>query len=296
MEIKEGYLDYLSYKTYYRIVNPNGKKIPLLMLHGGPGSTHNSFELFDHFAFEDDRPIIMYDQLGCGKSDIGIGHEELWNKETWVNELINLRNKLNLKEIHLLGQSWGGMLLIIYMCDYNPQGIKSCIMSSTLASASLWNKETHCLLNLMDDEDKNILLNAELNNDFGSEEFIEANKKYTYKHIFGPFKEGIDPECLTRYKIGGKEAYLTAWGPCEFCPSGTLKDYEYLDKLDNIKCNVMITSGLYDESTPYQNKTLKSKLKDKAIWHLFNNSRHMSYYEEHNSYIKYLKEFLNNND
>ena len=67
MEIKEGYIPFLDYKTYYRIVNPKGKKTPLLMLHGGPGSTHNAFELFDSLALEDDRPIIMYDQIGCGK-------------------------------------------------------------------------------------------------------------------------------------------------------------------------------------------------------------------------------------
>jgi proline iminopeptidase len=54
MEIKEGYIDYLNYKTFYRIVNPKGKKTPLLMLHGGPGSTHNSFELFDEMAILDD--------------------------------------------------------------------------------------------------------------------------------------------------------------------------------------------------------------------------------------------------
>lgn len=143
--IIEGYLPFKEFKTYYRIANQDGKKTPLLFLHGGPGSTHNSFEVFDHAAFLDDRPFIYYDQIGCGLSYVE-GHEELFNKETWIEELINLREKLKLDEINLLGHSWGGMLAIIYLCDYSQIGVKSCVFSSTLASASLWEEETHRLI------------------------------------------------------------------------------------------------------------------------------------------------------
>ena len=116
-KITEGMMPYLGYETYYRIVGEkNPKKAPLLLLHGGPGSTHNYFELLDDIADRDQRQIIMYDQLGCGKSFLE-GKPELWTKETWVEELIELRKHLNLEEIHLLGQSWGGMLAIIYGSD-----------------------------------------------------------------------------------------------------------------------------------------------------------------------------------
>ncbi|WP_300559846.1 alpha/beta fold hydrolase [Companilactobacillus sp.] len=136
MQIREGYMPYLGYQTYYRIVGKksNNKK-PLVLLHGGPGSTHNYFELLDDIAV-DGRQIIMYDQLGCGKSAVP-SNPSLWKKETWANELIELRKYLGLDEIHLLGQSWGGMLAFIYMCDYQPAGIKSLILSGTLPSAKL---------------------------------------------------------------------------------------------------------------------------------------------------------------
>ena len=68
MEIKEGYMPFMGHSTYYRIVNPDGRKTPLILLHGGPGSTHNSYELLDELAFKDDRPFLMYDQIGCGLS------------------------------------------------------------------------------------------------------------------------------------------------------------------------------------------------------------------------------------
>ena len=54
MNIKDGYLSFRGYKTYYRIANPDGKKIPLLLLHGGPGSTHNYLEILDDLAKKDD--------------------------------------------------------------------------------------------------------------------------------------------------------------------------------------------------------------------------------------------------
>ena len=113
MKITEGYMPYLGYKTYYRIAGEcSGNKKPLILLHGGPGSTHNYFEVLDRLA-DEGRAIISYDQLGCGNSYVE-GHSELWCSETWMNELIELRKYLGLVELHFLGQSWGGMLSIEY--------------------------------------------------------------------------------------------------------------------------------------------------------------------------------------
>lgn len=125
MKITEGYMPYLGYKTYYRIAGEcSGNKKPLILLHGGPGSTHNYFEVLDRLA-DEGRAIISYDQLGCGNSYVE-GHSELWCSKTWMNELIELRKYLGLNELHLLGQSWGGMLSIEYFMrsqtrrDQNP--------------------------------------------------------------------------------------------------------------------------------------------------------------------------------
>ena len=294
MEIKEGYVDYLEYKTYYRIVNPSGKNTPLVMLHGGPGSTHNSFELFDNLAYETDRPIVMYDQLGCGKSIIENGHTELWRKETWANELINLREKLGLKEVHLLGHSWGGMLLIIYMCDYKPEGVKSITLSSTLSSASLWEEECHRLIDLIDPKVRETLLKYEKLDDFTSPEAMDAINYYYDKFVFS--KSEFDPECLRRVKPDSKESYITAWGKSEFKPTGTLKNYEYTDKLKNINVPVLINSGVNDESTPYQNKVMYEALNTKKKWCLYKHSRHRTYFEDHDEYMSNLANFLKEND
>ena len=296
MDIEEKYIDFEGYKTYVRIVNPKGKKTPLLFLHGGPGSTHNSFEVLDRFAFEDDRPFIMYDQLGCGLSFID-GNPSLWKKETWAKELINLREKLSLEKIHLLGHSWGGMLAIIYLCDYKSEGIQSVTLSSTLSSASLWREETHRLITFLPKEEREDIRKGEEKGDYTSLEFTSAMNDYYHHFVFGVFQKGKDPDCLTRPKKNGHEAYLAAWGPSEFNPLGTLRDYEYTDKLSTITCPVQLFSGANDESTPLQNKIMYEKLGSKyKNWFLFAKSRHMTYYEENDLYGAKLLSFLNRED
>lgn len=107
MDIQEGYMPFRSYQTYYRVVGDLRSPLPpLLLLHGGPGSTHNYFEAFDQLVATTGRPIVMYDQLGCGRSSIP-NDPHLWQAATWVAELRALRAYLKLDRVHLLGQSWG---------------------------------------------------------------------------------------------------------------------------------------------------------------------------------------------
>ena len=97
MEIREGYMPFKGYKTYYRIVGKKtGNKKPLVLLHGGPGSTHNYFEVLDRLAEEDGRELVMYDQIGCGESYVE-NRPDLWTAETWIEELKALREHLGLQ-------------------------------------------------------------------------------------------------------------------------------------------------------------------------------------------------------
>ncbi|MFA6830259.1 MAG: proline iminopeptidase-family hydrolase [Bacilli bacterium] len=296
MIIEEGYIDFLEYKTYYRIAGADKKNTPLLILHGGPGSTHNSYELLDALADRDDRPIITYDQLGCGLSSIPDDKPELYCKEIWVKEIENLRKQLKLNTIHLMGHSWGGMLSIIYLCDYQPQGIKSVNLSSTLSSASLWDKETHRLISYLPISDQEAIAKAEKTDNYSSCEFAIANKDYLKMTVADLSSEKEISPCLKRKKNSGSVAYLTAWGPSEFRPLGNLCDYEYTDKLKSITCPVLLTSGGMDESTPLQNKTMYDSLTCAKDWHLFPNARHMTYFENNQEYIEVLSAFLKKND
>lgn len=286
--INEGYMPFKDYKTYYRIVNPEGRKTPLILIHGGPGSTHNYFEVFDDFAYENDRPIIMYDQIGCGNSFVD-GDEDLFNADVWMEELISLRDYLKLNEVHILGQSWGGMLLILYALT-NPKGVKSIILSSTLSSAKLWRSEQLRRISYMDDEYKIPLLDAEKTGDYDSKEYQKALDVFMERYCAGPYDEN-DPECLTREKKSGSKSYVVGWGENEFSPTGTLAGFEVTDRLNEIETPTLITSGAEDLSSPVIAKTMHDNIKN-SKWELFANSRHMPFVDEHDKYVKVLEKWL----
>lgn len=293
MKIVEGYMPFEGFKTYYRIVGEGTKgKKPLLLLHGGPGSTHNYFEMLDKIA-EGGRQVIMYDQIGCGNSFVE-GHPELFNADTWIKELIELRKHLGLEEIHLLGQSWGGMQTIWYAIEYKPKGIKSYILSSTLSSASLWEVEQKRRISYMDKKDQEALLKAVETGDYSSKEYEVALDKFMKMYCAGEVTEE-SPECLRRPKKSGTEAYIVGWGHNEFSPTGTLAGYEFTDRLQEIKEPCLITSGAIDLCSPFIAKTMYDRIPN-CKWELFQYSRHMPFVEENEKYIEVLNKWLEEND
>ena len=293
MKITEGYMPFEGFKTYYRIVGEKTPgKAPLVLLHGGPGSTHNYFEVLDKIA-ETGRQVIMYDQIGCGNSFVE-GHPELFNADTWIKELIELRKHLGLDEIHLLGQSWGGMQTIWYALEYKPKGIKSNILSSTLSSAKLWEEEQKRRISYMSKEDQEALLGAVESGDYSSKEYNDALGRFMNMYCAGEVTEE-SPECLRRPKKSGTEAYIVGWGHNEFSPTGTLAGYEFTDRLHEIKEPCLITSGAIDLCSPYIAKVMHDRIPNSS-WELFQFSRHMPFVEETEKYIDVLTKWLDAND
>ena len=235
----------------------------------------------------------MYDQIGCGNSFVE-GHPELFNADTWIKELIELRKHLGLDEIHLLGQSWGGMQTIWYALEYNPKGIKSYILSSTLSSAKLWEEEQKRRISYMSKEDQEVLLGAVESRDYSSKEYNDALGRFMNMYCAGEVTEE-SPECLRRTKKAGTEAYIVGWGHNEFSPTGTLAGYEFTDRLHEIKEPCLITSGAIDLCSPYIAKVMHDRIPNSS-WELFQFSRHMPFVEETEKYIDVLTKWLDAND
>lgn len=293
MKINEGYMPFMGYKTYYRTVGERTDKAPLILLHGGPGSTHNYFEVLDRVAEEDGRMLVMYDQIGCGNSYVD-GRPELWKAETWVNELIALRKHLGLDTCHLLGQSWGGMLLLTYICGYEHSGVKSGILSSTLPASWLWGIEQARMIKELPEEYQEAIKTATETGDYSSDIYQRAEEEYMLRHAAGkPDPDG--PECLLRKKRTGRESYVVGWGPNEYTPMGTLKDYDVIDKLKDIKEPCLVINGGNDLCTPYIAKIMYDNIPN-SRWELFRECRHMCFVEDNDHYVEVLKEWLNEKD
>ena len=138
----DGFVSFGGYKTWYQTAGDLRSGAPLVLLHGGPGIPGNSYaQLMADLA--DSRPVVRYDQLGCGRSDRP-NAPSLWRVETFLDELAALRDALALDDIHLLGHSWGGMLGIEYLLR-RPHGVRSLVLSSSLFSTQFWVEEARRL-------------------------------------------------------------------------------------------------------------------------------------------------------
>src|SRR5262249_739850 len=122
LQPREGFVEVPGGRIWYRIVG-GGTRTPLLVLPGGPGAARSSLNPLA--ALPEERPVIVYDQLGAGRSDKPTD-VTLWRVERFIEELRRLRVALALDEIHLLGHSWGTMLAADYMLT-KPAGVRSLI-------------------------------------------------------------------------------------------------------------------------------------------------------------------------
>ena len=294
-KITEGYMPYLGYQTYYRIVGErkdNGKA-PLICLHGGPGSTHNYYEVLDNVADEDDRMIVMYDQIGCGNSYLD-GHPELWNQKVWLDELDALRKHLGLDVCHIIGQSWGGMMQIAYAIDYKPEGVKSFIISSGHASSSMWEREGLRRIKMMPQDMQDAINHALETGDFTGEAYDAAVAEYMDRYCNYWLGEDV-PECCKRPKKSGSESYVEGWGPNEFAPTGSLRDFEYIDRLGEIEIPSLICSGISDLCSPLVAKTMADGIPN-SKWILWERARHTCFVDRHDDYCKELIKWMNQYD
>ena len=131
---EEGFVDVPGGRVWYQILGADRPGIPLLCLHGGPGMPHDYLEPLEDLAAS--RPVIFYDQLGCGKSDRP-ADDSLWTTGRYVEELAMVRAALGLERLHLFGNSWGGWLALQYTLDRRPE-LASLILSSSPPSVTRW--------------------------------------------------------------------------------------------------------------------------------------------------------------
>ncbi|MGB3715348.1 MAG: alpha/beta fold hydrolase [Candidatus Promineifilaceae bacterium] len=147
LPVSEGFLSFRGYRTFYKIVGdltqtPTGM-YPLLTLHGRPPS-QEVLEPLEVLA-ETGRPVIFYDQLGCGRSDRP-DDPSLWSIDLFADELEALRRDLKLEQIHLLGHSWGGVVSMKYALR-QPSGIVSLVLASTFADRAMLDADFERLHN-----------------------------------------------------------------------------------------------------------------------------------------------------
>ncbi len=290
LNVTEGYVPFHGYKTWYRIVgdldHPRPGTFPVLMLHGGPGVPHDYLESLEALAATG-RPVIFYDQLGCGKSDRP-DDSSMWTVQLFIDELAEVRRALGLDRIHLLGQSWGGMLAMEYALT-QPEGIISLTIASSPASMKLWVEEANRLREDLPPDVQATLLKHEAAGTTDSDEYQHTMMAFYKRHVCRvvPF-----PDYVQRaFEQMGAQVYNTMNGPSEFHVVGVLKDWDIRRRLGEIRIPTLLTSGRYDELTPMQAEIVANGIPG-AEWVVFEASAHMPHAEEQERYLQVLDQFL----
>ncbi|WKK67515.1 proline iminopeptidase-family hydrolase [Lutimonas zeaxanthinifaciens] len=254
----EGFIDVTGGKVWYKIVG-EGDNTPLLLLHGGPGFT--SYYLNPMADLAKDRPVIFFDQLGCGRSDREID-TTLMTVEAYVEQVEQLRKTLGLKEFYLYGHSWGTMLGIDYYLSY-PDHVKAMIFASPALSVSKWSKDADVLVSTLPDSIQTDIKTSVENNTFDTPSYEHAITVFYQRYVARklPWDANMD----STFAGANLNVYNYMWGPSEFTATGTLKNYERADKLPEIKVPTLYVCGEYDEARPetvqyFQSLTPGSKM------------------------------------
>ena len=287
MKTEEGYIDFKGYNTYYIIYgNLKSKHTPLVILHGGPGYPHYYLENLGNLA-KNGPPVILYDQLGCGKSDRP-DNPELWTIDLFIDELNTLRNSLGLLNINILGHSWGGTLALEYMFT-KPQGVEKLILADPLVDTKLWVEEARRLVNELPEWAADIMREHEVMGTTDPYEYKEAYAVFAKQHICRA--EPYPRDAIKSDIEMGHQPYNVMWGPNETHVTGSLKDWTSLDRINEIKIPTLFISGKFDEASPKQIEAAQ-KLLPGSKWVLFENSSHMPHLEEPEKYLKVVEDFL----
>ena len=201
-----------------------------------------------------------------------------------------IRAALGLERCHILGQSWGGMLLMEYLVR-RPAGVVSATIASSPASMPMWIEETGRQRAALPPEVIATLERHEAAGTWDDPEYGAAVNVFYERHLCRvvPFPEFVTRSFakLDRYP----QVYRTMNGPTEFHVVGTLKNWEILSRLASIDEPVLLTSGLHDEATPVQMAAIAARL-PQAEWVLFEESGHLAHAEEPDRYMAAVADFL----
>jgi proline iminopeptidase len=281
----EGFVEVPGGRVWYRVASTGGKGVPLLGLHGGPGFTHDTLRTLEGLA--PDRPVVLFDQLGSGRSDRP-GDPDLYRLERYVDEVGRVRDALQLDRIHLLGHSWGGTLALSYAL-IGPPGLESLVLASPLVSTARWIEDARRLRADLSEEVQRTLREHEEREFTGCPEYMAATVAFYRRHLcrLEPW-----PEELERGFAGmGLDVYETMWGPTEFHATGSLVDLDLAPRLGELRLPVLLTCGRHDEATPDTMSSFREAVAGAELV-VFEESSHTAHLEETERYLEVLRKFF----
>ncbi len=290
---REGAVPFAGGSTWYRVTGDiDAGPTPLVVLHGGPGASHDYTLSIADLTAAAGRPVLHYDQFGCGRSTHAPDRPGSdWTVEFFLDELHNLLTHLGIAERHaVLGQSWGGMLGAEYAVT-TPAGLQSLIIADSPASMRTWVAEANRLRRQLPDDVQEALTSHESAGTTDSDGYLAAEQVFYDRFVCRVVPN--PPEVVATFTQLAEDptVYHTMNGPSEFHVVGSLADWTIEERLPQIAVPTLVISGVYDEATPLTVKPYLDRIPD-VSWELFEQSSHMPHVEEPERYLDVVETFL----
>ena len=283
---REGFTAVHGYRFYWKSVGDPGPKGTIVLLHGGPGGTHDYLLAFSDLADHGYR-VIYYDQLGCGRSELARDVSE-YSIDRDVEDLEALRRELQLDRFHLIGSSYGGLLAIAYALAH-PEPIRTLVSASGLVDVPLTSREMQRLKRELPAPLPDILERHEARGEYQHPEYLDAVMQFYRRHLcrlpVWPAEVTYTLDHLSVPKYG------TMNGPNEFTITGTIRDYDATPRLGEIRIPTLVTTGRYDEVTPTVAESIHRGIRGSTLVR-FEESSHTAFWEERPRYMQTVLDFL----
>ena len=249
MQVAEGRIAVPGGNVFWRRFG-NGSGIPLLVIHGGPGLTSGYLESFT--ALSDARPVFMWDQLDCGRSDCP-KNPDLWTLERFVEELDLVRAALTPGPVHILGHSWGTTLAMEWLVTRRPAGIASVTFASPCLSTPRWIEDARALVAELSPDAQAAIAEAERTGNFQTPGYQAAAwGEWIRAHIV----RQLPPESIESLigllieQNANLEMLEYMWGPSDFTVTGSLRSFDRTSDLGTLTMPVLFQCGEFDEARP----------------------------------------------
>ncbi len=275
-----------KYKVWTKKMGTGPLKV--LLLHGGPGFTHQYLEAMESFLPEAGIEMYYYDQLGCGNSDIP-DDLSLWDRPRYLEEVETVRLALGLENFVLYGQSWGGMLSIEYALKYQ-HNLRGLVISNMTAGIQSYLRRVKEIAQKLDPVTLAKLNELEAAEDYDSPEYQRIMMEELYPMAICRCKPW--PESVVRaFRDANLAIYNHMQGKSEFVVTGTFKDWERWDSLHKITVRTLTLGAAHDTMDPEDIKRMAT-LMPNATSAICPNGSHLAMWDDQQAYFAHLLGFL----
>ncbi|MGE8412244.1 MAG: proline iminopeptidase-family hydrolase [Pseudomonas sp.] len=260
-------------------------RLPLVVVHGGPGSNHLYLSNFsEHLK---DRALVYYDQLDSGYS--ARPHDPAhWTLERACDELAAVVECHGLERFHLLGSSWGGSIVTAY-ASRGDQRLASLILAGPLISAADWNADNHLHLQRLPSPWREVLLAG----DSQHPHFDAALQVFNRRHMLRLDAE--PPFIKESDRLHNAALFRHMWGVADFFGDGALAQLDLCHLLPQIRCPTYLVVGEHDECTPAAMRRYAGHLRQ-GEGHVVPGASHLAHVEQPALFFGWLENVLGRHD